>query len=513
MRHPTVVFLIGLCIFSPAVYADSVLKTLDDTRVATFSTLALSMAGLNDTFSDPSLNITFFAPSDAAFLGVLGILNLSLIDLSGNARAMAPMLLYHAIKPATNASGFIAAGPTSWPNAFGGNVPVTVIPSSDGKTITVRSPGADASVTTANVAAGGSVIHVIDNVLLPFYPSASAVIARDPSLTTLFKVVSQNAPDLLLDSRLNITAEVTVFAPMNEAFITPLSTGSSLLRGLQTTRLGVTYLLKYHIVPKTATQGVIFNLSLDGIKTVTTLTGLTLKLSSKNGKPAVDFPGGTAYITQSYPVGFNVDASFRAVVHIIDQVLIPPSTLVDVATIKADGKKFVSALNASSTYSSLPNNSNFQGTILIPKDAAFSAFLTANNITFEQLAKAPTAMKQVLDAHVIRDKVFSLSAAIDGTQLTTASGSKINVAVDGAGVVIFKSGTVSAMAESEYVVASPVNGTTVIYINAVLFAGTLNVTTGGGTDGGGATSVGPSPFAMLLCSTLAAALLHLFGRF
>ncbi|GIL84750.1 hypothetical protein Vretifemale_13365 [Volvox reticuliferus] len=512
MRHPTLVFLIGLCILPAAVYADSsVFETLQTVGNTMFLKLALTFANISDTFKNSSLNITLFAPSDTAFLGVLDLLKLSSQDLQRSAPAMAPMLLYHAIKPAVYSSGFIEGGLTSWPNAFELQVPqLAVIPSSDGSIITVRSPGTDAKVTTANITANGSVIHVIDNVLLPFFPSASAAIARDPSLTALYSAVSQMAPELL--GQLGVTAEVTVFAPLNGASTTSLSKGSSLLQQkLLTTKLGMNYLFKYHIVPKTATQGVIFNSTLSVTKTVTTLTGLTLKLVPADGKFVVVFPSGNASIAGSYPVGFNTDASFRAVVYLVDQVLIPPSVtaLADVVAIKADGGKFVAALVASSAYSSLPTNSSFQGTILVPKDTAVSAFLTSKSITFEGLAKSPTGLKEVLDAHVIQGKVVSLSTVTNGTQLTTASGSKVNVTVDNAGVVYFKSGNVTAIAEYEVDVASTGTGATAIYINAVLFAGTPTTVT---TDGGGGYLVGPSPLAMLLCSIFAATLLHLFGR-
>ncbi|EFJ47712.1 fasciclin-like protein [Volvox carteri f. nagariensis] len=268
-----VALVASLVTFPVATSAANITATVFSTAGTFLFANALQYAGLAGIFSDSSLNITVFAPSDEAFYSALGMLGLTQAGLAGNAALMAPILLYHVVAPALNTSALSAAGVQRYPNVLGpfrdSGSSLEVDPS-DALSIKISSIGTDARIINANVSAGNSTIHVINSVLLPFYPSISAAFVRNPELTTLLGLVAQNAPNLIAE-RFGPTAELTIFAPKNSAFSTPLTTNSAAMARLLQNPFGVYYILGYHVVP----NEVIFNATAAteaGTATVTTLT-------------------------------------------------------------------------------------------------------------------------------------------------------------------------------------------------------------------------------------------------
>ncbi|GLI66697.1 hypothetical protein VaNZ11_010633, partial [Volvox africanus] len=379
---------------------------------------------------------------------------------------------------------------------------LTVIPSSAG-VVKVSSFGSDASVATANIAADGSVIHIIDNVLLPFYPSVASALERHSELGALYDAINGTVPELL--SQLGPLAEVTLFAPTNSAIRVALSGVDSRFSQFLSSPAGVAFLLRYHIAQKP----VIF--SADDVaedRNVTTFAGLKLTLERTGQTTRVRFPSGSATITDSYQVGLNANGSQRAAVHVIDQLLIPPSltSVAQALNLESEANTFVAVLNVSSAYSNLMSSSNFNGTILVPTDAAFAKYILANGLNLITLISKPDFVKPTLDLHIVPNKRLSLTTLADGTKIATNSGpNTLTVRRDANGTVRFVSANNTATALYEYFAGEWGNGTTLIFIDTLLIPGSTRLS-------GAAASVGPSPFAMLLCSTLAAAFLHLFGR-
>ena len=48
----------------------------------------------------------------------------------------------------------------------------------EGDAVTIRGVGTDAVVTSADLVVGKSVVHIVDTVLLPFFPTLAAVSVR-----------------------------------------------------------------------------------------------------------------------------------------------------------------------------------------------------------------------------------------------------------------------------------------------------------------------------------------------
>ncbi|GIL84751.1 hypothetical protein Vretifemale_13177, partial [Volvox reticuliferus] len=233
--------------------------------------------------------------------------------------------------------------------------------------------------------------------------------------------------------------------------------------------------------------------------------GLKLTLERTGQTTRVRFPTGAANIIDSYQVGLNANGSQRAAVHIIDQLLIPPAmaSVAEALNVQsADANTFVAVLNISSTYSNLMSSSNFNGTILVPTDGAFTKFILANGLTLITLFSKPDFVKPTLDLHIIPNKRLSLTTLTDGTQITTNSGpNTLTARKDANGTVSFVSTNNTATGLYEYFAGEWGNGTTLIFIDTVLIPGPVKLS-------GAASFIGPSPLAMLCCSILATVALH-----
>merc|ERR1712195_139472 len=171
----------------------------------------------------------------------------------------------------------------------------------------------DATVTTADVAASNGVIHIISSVLLPPgvplppMPTQNivALAASIPDLSTL--VTALKAGELI--TALLGKGPFTVFAPTNEAFAAlPDGTLAHLLDPVNIKQLQA--VLEYHVVPDAAMRS--FDLAND----VTTLEGKDVHITRRDG---------SIFINDAKVTTADTDTT-NGVVHIIDQVLIPPTT-------------------------------------------------------------------------------------------------------------------------------------------------------------------------------------------
>ena len=167
-------------------------------------------------------------------------------------------------------------------------------------------------------------MHIIDQVLLP--PAAESMvetfeaklsnpselplailIAANPHLTTLLGALG--SADLIETFADGSKGPFTVFAPPNEAFAKlPAATLKSLLEPQNIGKL--TAILKYHVV-----SGSVHAKDLRDGEMVTTLEGAKLRVSVR--KSGVFINGAKVLVADE-------DAS-NGVVHIIDQVLLPPA--------------------------------------------------------------------------------------------------------------------------------------------------------------------------------------------
>jgi uncharacterized surface protein with fasciclin (FAS1) repeats len=124
-------------------------------------------ANLTAIFDDPTLNVTLFAPTDEAFLGLLSVLNVSADALVSRASLVARVLQYHVLSgvlysdelsPALDGKAFptLLEGEklaVSWPKS----APGPSIKTSSGQLV---------SIAEYDIEAGDSVVHLVPEVLL-----------------------------------------------------------------------------------------------------------------------------------------------------------------------------------------------------------------------------------------------------------------------------------------------------------------------------------------------------------
>lgn len=142
-------------------------------------------AGLTNDLNSTILgNVTVFAPDNSAFNGTNGLIalltaagtNLSAVTADGNNKA-ASILLYHIVTKPYNASQ-LTNGLSLKTELSGYNLTVSI--NSTGSVVIVGG-ASNATVVTPNIQVCGSVVHIIDTVLLP---GALSTIPSQPSNST-----------------------------------------------------------------------------------------------------------------------------------------------------------------------------------------------------------------------------------------------------------------------------------------------------------------------------------------
>ena len=143
-------------------------SSIDDFSILVDAVVA---ADLVAPLNDPEAALTVFAPTNDAFVALLGALGLeSLEDVPLD--LLTNVLLYHVV-PAVAFSTDLSDGQVLPTLLEGAELTVDL---SDG--VVIDGVGSDATVVTPDVAACASVVHVIDTVLLPIVPGGDAPAAE-----------------------------------------------------------------------------------------------------------------------------------------------------------------------------------------------------------------------------------------------------------------------------------------------------------------------------------------------
>lgn len=238
-------------------------------------------------------NLTVFAPTNEAF---------EKAKLSGlSAETITAVLQYHVVSVA-NSEGILSTEleATQAPATLT-KEKVFVVKSATGVTV-----NGSASVTTADVkTANGSVVHIINEVLLPdALGNVVQAVAKRYDLSSLKgAVVSRTEIATALSAA---SATLTVFAPSNAAFAA---------LGTVPTGTALDGVLKYHVLGTKVESK-----NITASSAVATLNGASITVAPENG---------TVTITDSTTTKAKVtEADIKTtngVIHIIDKVLIPAS--------------------------------------------------------------------------------------------------------------------------------------------------------------------------------------------
>ena len=260
------------------------------------STLAAAITAANLGGNLTGLGpFTVFAPTDEAF-AALPEGTLENLLKPENKDQLAAILKYHVL-PGAVMSTDLQDGMTAG-TVQGENI---VVSTKDGVSVN------GVAVSAADVKASNGVVHIIDKVILPpsMQPKNIVQLAiGNEDLSTL--VAAVKAADLA--GTLSGAGPFTVFAPTNAAFAAlPEGTVENLLKHENKDQLIA--ILTYHVV-----AGKVMSGDLTNGMTAPTVQGENI---------TVDLTNGTK-INGATVVAADVEAS-NGVVHVIDQVILPPS--------------------------------------------------------------------------------------------------------------------------------------------------------------------------------------------
>ncbi len=268
-----------------------------------------------------------------------------------------------------------------------------------------------------DISASNGVIHTIDNVLLP--PAARqqtiAAIAIGNENLSLLVAALKEVPGLL-ETTSNADANITVFAPTNDAFMNLLTTlnkalGANYEAPADVPAYVLERVLKYHILgeAKLSTNLMAAEKTLEGSDiAITTTDGVTID-AGKLGEAKV--VSGSADIN-----------AVNGVVHVIDAVLVPDfianalGTVLEPAIFDPNGSftTLLAAVETADLYDAL-TNPDAMLTVFAPTNAAFDAFIAANDDIADAAALlASPSLSNILLYHVLGTKVMSSDIPADG---------------------------------------------------------------------------------------------------
>jgi len=269
-----------------------------------FTTLVtlLELTGLNETLSDPDLNVTVFAPTDDAFAMLPGPVVDLLVNNTAARGLLEQVLLYHVVN-----GTYTAADLGGVSNLTTLQNETLVINVTDGN-VTVN----HANVTAADIECSNGIIHVIDGVLTPSVVptmTITEIAATEGNFTTLSTALNLTG----LNATLNEPGPFTVFAPTDDAFAAlPEGALDELVN--DTPALG--NVLLYHVV-----AGWYLAANFENVTTLQTVQGANLTFNSTDGNLTVN--GANVTVADIHAINGEI--------HVIDAVLLPPENETELA--------------------------------------------------------------------------------------------------------------------------------------------------------------------------------------
>jgi len=259
--------------------------------------------------NNPVGELTLFAPNDDAWTAAgIDYTNPSLYSLVNS------ILFYHVPVEAYFSGSLAplqfpdtAAVDKTYVNLGGIGQVLALSKASSGVFVNWGTPGNAANtaqVVQADLYASNGVAHVINKVIFPF-PSTPSKVAEANGLTTLVSALEKTGLTSTIDSMANLT----IFAPTNEAF-TAAGWDSLTKEQLNT-------VLTYHVVPQAAYSTYLVPLNNTNLSTLDKGQMVQVSLPNSGGVVLKDATGGQSQVTLADIL------TWSGVVHVIDRVLIP----------------------------------------------------------------------------------------------------------------------------------------------------------------------------------------------
>jgi transforming growth factor-beta-induced protein len=365
--------------------------------------------------------LTIFAPTNAAFSAFLektGVASLSEVDKD----TLAGILQYHLLQGITRAADFETS---SYQTLFA-NDSIDVSVGSDGA-ITLND---STSVTDPDNELSNAIVHVINRVLVPdeYLPKGDDNDnegdenddGEEPVLDVILDIVARGASFTVLEEALDkfpdLTAALgstegtfTVFAPDDDAFTAFLNSSSryNTLEDISNDTLKL--ILQYHVIADSALKAADLT-----DPTPPTLEGSTIAVSGSNGQPvlndSINIRGGE---------GLSDVAAANGIIHVIDQLLVPESAIVEedsteteptlnLVQLAADNNLnlLVEAINRLPEIKDTLENASSNLTLFAPGDEAFTTLLNGISAgtgnTYSNLDDVTDfVLKRLLTTHIL----------------------------------------------------------------------------------------------------------------
>jgi uncharacterized surface protein with fasciclin (FAS1) repeats len=274
-----------------------------------------------EALSDPAEQLTVFAPTDAAFAALVEALGEdAFAEVLADEAQLTDILLFHVAPGLYTSSDVVEALEAAEGNPVGiatlqGQY-INITQDEDGAILV---DGAPLNLEMVDIEASNGVIHVIDAVILPEAQTiadivvASAGMEEESQFTSLLAAV-QAADPTVLETLSDPEAELTVFAPTDEAFA---ALGEDTLNAVLADQAMLTNILLYHVAPDVVPSGQLADLLEE--------SGGTLEVETAQGAPVTfTVDGDRVFINGAQIVVTDIDAA-NGVIHVINAVMLPPT--------------------------------------------------------------------------------------------------------------------------------------------------------------------------------------------
>lgn len=342
----------------------------------TYLSAALQQEGLDAALQNNMGTFTVFAPDNAAFDDLAAALGTDINGLLANP-GLSGILLYHVLGSTVPASG-VMNGAIVTPLNMANTLKLT-------KTSTGSVYANQAMVNAADLTADNGVVHSVNAVLLPVETVVDIAIDNNFNSLTAAVVTAELLPALT-----DPLATLTVFAPTDQAFsdlATALGTDVNGLLALP----NLADILTYHVLGAEVMSADVTN----GLIAQPLSTTNTLKLTVTSG--------GLVFVNHAEVTGVDITAD-NGVVHILDAVVLPFETVVDVAI----DNNFTTLTTAVITAELLPALTNplVEFTVFAPTNQAFDNLAADLGTDLNGILALPN-LADVLLYHVVQGTVLS----------------------------------------------------------------------------------------------------------
>lgn len=343
----------------------------------TYLKAALDQQNLDVVLKDNNATYTVFAPTNAAFDNLAAALNTNIAGLLALPN-LTDVLTYHVLGASVNSSA-VTNGAIVTPLNTANTIKMT-------KTSTNMVYANQAMVVAADLTADNGVVHSVDAVLLPYETVVD--IAIDNGFTTLTQaVVTAEFLPLLT----NPIAQYTVFAPTNTAF-----DNLAAVYGVSTSVLlnspDLADILAYHVLDVAVNAGSITNGALVNPLNTTN----TLKLTKTTN--------GDVFVNQAAVTSADITTQ-NGVVHVIDKIVLPNPTVVDVAL--DNGFNALAAAVIKAELLPALTDPFADLTVFAPTDAAFDSLASGLGVDLNELLNLPN-LADILTYHVLAGRVTAM---------------------------------------------------------------------------------------------------------